>query len=258
MDSGPDRAVQLGVKFRSDVAGTIRGIRFYKGAGNTGTHVASLWSSTGTRLATAIFTNETASGWQEVSFATPVAISANTVYVASYHTTTGHYSINTNYFTAGVDNPPLHALASAGSGRNGVYRYGTSSAFPNQTFKAANYWVDVSFEPGPASTLTSIAVSPDFTSINTGATQQFTATGSYSDGSTQNLTSQVTWTSSNTSVATIGSGGVASSVSAGTTTITAAMSGGGVSGSTILAVQAQPLEITTASLPDGVSNLPYL
>ena len=146
VDSGPDRAVQLGVKFRSDVAGTIRGIRFYKGAGNTGTHVASLWSSTGTRLATAIFTNETASGWQEVSFATPVAISANTVYVASYHTTTGHYSINTNYFSAGVDNPPLHALASAGSGRNGVYRYGTSSAFPNLTFKAANYWVDVVFQ----------------------------------------------------------------------------------------------------------------
>ena len=129
VDGGPDNAVQLGVKFRSDVAGTIRGIRFYKSAGNTGTHVASLWSTAGTRLATATFTNETASGWQEVSFATPVSIIANTTYVASYHTTTGHYSFNGNYFTAGVDNPPLHALASAGSGGNGVYRYGTNSAF---------------------------------------------------------------------------------------------------------------------------------
>ena len=83
----------------------------------------------GTRLATATFTNETASGWQEVSFSTPVSIIANTTYVASYHTTTGHYSSNGNYFTAGVDNPPLHALASAGSGGNGVYRYGTNSGW---------------------------------------------------------------------------------------------------------------------------------
>jgi len=140
--------VQLGVKFRSDVAGTIRGIRFYKAAGNTGTHVGSLWSRAGTRLANATFTNETASGWQEVSFAKPVAIQANTVYVASYHTTTGHYSINTNHFAStGADNAPLHALANGVSGGNGVYRYGNSSGFPNQTWNASNYWVDVVFQP---------------------------------------------------------------------------------------------------------------
>ena len=46
VDGGPDSAVELGVKFRSDSAGTITGIRFYKAAGNTGTHVANLWSST--------------------------------------------------------------------------------------------------------------------------------------------------------------------------------------------------------------------
>ena len=148
VDSGPDSAVQLGVKFRSDVAGTIRGIRFYKAAANTGTQVASLWSSTGTRLATANFTNETASGWQQVNFATPVAINANTTYVASYHTTTGHYSINTNYFaSAGADNAPLHALANGVSGGNGVYRYGASNVFPDQTFNTSNYWVDVVFQP---------------------------------------------------------------------------------------------------------------
>ncbi len=44
-DSG---AVELGVKFRSDVAGQVTGVRFYKGTGNTGTHVGNLWSSTGT------------------------------------------------------------------------------------------------------------------------------------------------------------------------------------------------------------------
>ena len=148
VDNGSGSAVQLGVKFRSDVAGTIRGIRFYKGAANTGTHVGSLWSSTGTRLATATFTGETASGWQQVNFATPVAISANITYVASYHTTSGRYSIDANYFaSAGADNAPLHAPANGGSGGNGVYAYGSSDAFPNQTWNASNYWVDVVFQP---------------------------------------------------------------------------------------------------------------
>ena len=63
-------------KFRSSTAGRIAGIRFYKGATNTGTHVGHLWTRTGTLLATATFTNETATGWQEVRFASPVDITA--------------------------------------------------------------------------------------------------------------------------------------------------------------------------------------
>ncbi|MGQ0433019.1 MAG: N,N-dimethylformamidase beta subunit family domain-containing protein, partial [Microthrixaceae bacterium] len=55
-------AVELGVKFRADLDGTITGIRFYKGSTNTGTHVGSLWTSTGTLLAQATFTGETATG----------------------------------------------------------------------------------------------------------------------------------------------------------------------------------------------------
>jgi hypothetical protein len=141
-------AVELGVKFRSDVAGYVTGIRFYKGPRNTGTHVGSLWSSTGQRLATVTFTNETASGWQQASLSTPVAITANTTYVASYHTNVGYYSGNEAYFAAsGSDNPPLHALANGVAGGNGVYRYGATSAFPNQTWNSSNYWVDVVFVP---------------------------------------------------------------------------------------------------------------
>src|SRR3954449_11593779 len=75
-------AVALGVKFTASANGEITGIRFYKGPSNTGTHVADLWSSTGTLLATATFTNETASGWQQVNFSTPVAITAGIAYVA--------------------------------------------------------------------------------------------------------------------------------------------------------------------------------
>ena len=116
-------AVELGVKFRSDVSGTINGIRFYKASTNTGTHVGNFWSSAGTLLATATFTNETASGWQQVSFATPVAIKANTVYVVSYHAPVGRYAINEGYFATAYTKDPLRALSNTEAGGNGVYRY---------------------------------------------------------------------------------------------------------------------------------------
>ena len=50
------RSVELGVKFKADYNGTITGVRFYKAAANTGTHIGSLWSAAGTRLAQATFT----------------------------------------------------------------------------------------------------------------------------------------------------------------------------------------------------------
>jgi hypothetical protein len=139
-------AVELGLKFKSDVAGTVVGVRFYKGQSTTGTHTGTLWSGTGTKLATATFTNESATGWQQVDFATPVAISANTVYVISYHTNVGNYPYTAAYFgSAGVDSGPLHALSNSAAGGNGVYRYSTSVAFPASTFNSNNYWVDVVF-----------------------------------------------------------------------------------------------------------------
>ena len=245
--------MELGVKFRSDVAGTITGIRFYKASTNTGTHVGTLWSSTGTNLATVTFTGETGSGWQQMLFSSPVAITANTVYVASYHANTGHYSADVNYFaTTGVDNPPLHALANGVSGGNGVFAYGTTPAFPTQTWNAANYWVDVVFSPASAPTLQSIAVTPTNPTLLTGATQQFTATGTYSDSSTQNLTSTVTWTSASPTVATIGAGGLATGVSAGTTAVSATLNG--TTGSTTLTVQTAPPAPTLSSIAVTPAN----
>ncbi|MGH9629118.1 MAG: DUF4082 domain-containing protein, partial [Bryobacteraceae bacterium] len=255
-DQGPDNPVELGVKFRSDVNGTITGIRFYKASTNTGTHVGNLWSGTGQLLASATFSNETASSWQQVNFATPVPITANTVYVASYHSNVGHYSQDQNYFaTTGVDNPPLHALRNGESGFNSVYAYGSAGTFPTQTFNASNYWVDVAFSSGTAPTLTAIAVTPANPTIQAGATQQFTATGTYSDNSTQNITTQVIWASSNTAAATINTAGLATSVGAGTSTISAAQ--GEITGSTTLTVQPGPLSITTASLPGGTVGVAY-
>ncbi|HEY7120917.1 MAG TPA: DUF4082 domain-containing protein [Solirubrobacterales bacterium] len=148
IDSGDRGSVALGLKFRSDVAGWVTGIRFYKAATNTGTHIGSLWSSSGQLLGQGTFTGETASGWQSVSFANPVAIAANTIYAASYFAPNGHYSATSRGFSsAGVDNPPLHALAN-GTSPNGVYSYAATAVFPTNTFNATNYWVDVLFTPG--------------------------------------------------------------------------------------------------------------
>ncbi len=70
-DAGDASAVEVGMKFTSDVSGTISGIRFYKSTANTGTHIGSLWTASGQLLAQATFTDETASGWQNVTFADP-------------------------------------------------------------------------------------------------------------------------------------------------------------------------------------------
>jgi trimeric autotransporter adhesin len=84
-------------------------------------------------------------------------------------------------------------------------------------------------------TLTSIAITPRSPSINSGQSEQFVATGTFSDGTTQSITSQVTWTSSDVNVAVINSTGVATSAGAGTTTIKAALNG--VNDTTVLTVQ---------------------
>jgi hypothetical protein len=141
-------SVELGVKFQALTNGTITGVRFYKGSQNTGTHVADLWTATGTLLATATFTNESASGWQQVNFASPVNVTAGTTYVVSYHTG-GNYSADGNYFATAHTNGSLTALASSTSGGDGVYAYGTGAIFPTNSFNAANYWVDVVFEGNP-------------------------------------------------------------------------------------------------------------
>jgi hypothetical protein len=125
------------------VNASVTGVRFYKGSANTGTHIGSLWTSSGTVLAQATFSGETPSGWQQVSFTTPVAISANTTYVVSYHAQFGQYASDQGYFNRSADRAPLHALDSASSGGNGLYVYSAGPTFPTSSWNATNYWVDV-------------------------------------------------------------------------------------------------------------------
>src|ERR1700738_821655 len=176
VDSGSSGPVELGVLFKADTNGTITAIRFYKSAANTGIHVGHLWSQTGALLATVTFTAETTSGWQQANFSTPVAIAANTVYVVSYQTSIGHWSVNWNYFaTYGVNNPPLHALQNGSATPEGVW--GIAGTFPANT-NASNYWVDVVFKSA-AGVAPSITTQPASQTVKAGQTATFSvvATG---------------------------------------------------------------------------------
>ena len=108
--------------------------------------------------------------------------------------------------------------------------------------------------------LVSIAVTPTNPSIAVGKQQQFTATGTFSDGSRKDLTSSVTWTSSAPSVATIGSGGLATGVAAGSTTIQATLATvNGSTGLTVTApnftVSASPASLSVAQGKQGTSTI---
>jgi hypothetical protein len=82
VDADDTNSVELGVKFKASTQGSITGIRFYKGSQNTGTHIAHLWSTAGTLLASETFADETASGWQQVDLATPFNITTGSIYSA--------------------------------------------------------------------------------------------------------------------------------------------------------------------------------
>jgi N,N-dimethylformamidase beta subunit-like protein/uncharacterized protein DUF4082/Big-like domain-containing protein len=179
VNSGDGGAVELGVKIRTSAAGSVTGIRFYKSPNNTGTHTGSLWTASGQRLATGTFTGETASGWQQLNFATPVPVKANTTYIASYYAPNGGYSYDGGYFSsksAGL--APLTALQSGTDGGNGVYHYGTGGGFPGSQSPGSNYWVDAVLDTATASTVPPAvtAKSPTSGAVNVPITAGVTTT----------------------------------------------------------------------------------
>ena len=138
IDANDPGSVNLGMRFSPQVDGTVTAIRFYKAPTNTGTHVGSLWSSTGLELASVTFTNETASGWQVANLSTPVPVTAGTTYVVSYLAPNGRYSANGSFFNQPYSSGPLQGLM-------GLYRYAATSEFPTASYLSTNYWVDVVF-----------------------------------------------------------------------------------------------------------------
>ena len=133
-------AVELGVQFRSTVDGTVTALSYWKAAGSPkATRSGHLWDQSGHLLASVSFTNDTASGWQQVALASPVPVTANTTYVVSYFAPRGGYVATHNYFASALTNGPLQAPAT----NNGVYCYANTSCFPTNTYQASNYWADL-------------------------------------------------------------------------------------------------------------------
>jgi hypothetical protein len=229
-------SVELGVKFTSTVAGQIAGIRWYKPANSTVTHTGTLWSASGTKLTSGTFSGETASGWQTLTFATPISINANTTYVASIHTT--HYawdqSPSVNSYAAAHSSPPLAAPVSAG-----VYTYGSSSLFPTSSWQSSNYWVDVLFIPAPSAP--SVTISPTSASVLEGGTVQFTTAEA-------NTTAPITWS------ANAPNGLFTAGSTAGTATVTA--TAGTVSASATVTITAPPPNFTLTISGDTITIAP--
>ena len=121
--------VELGVKFRADIDGYITGVRFYKGTANTGTHIGNLWTTTGTLLATATFTGETAVGLAAGQLRQPRSPSPpNTDLRRLVPRRHGHYADDRGYFATGRPTPRRCTRPRAGAGgANGVYRYGAAA-----------------------------------------------------------------------------------------------------------------------------------
>jgi hypothetical protein len=227
VDAADTSAVNLGLNFQASSSGMISGVRFYKESANTGSHIGSLWTASGTLLASGTFSSESASGWQELDFSSPVAVTAGTTYVASYHTNTGHYAATTSGLSSPVTNGPLTALASGG-----VYAYGSANAFPSSSYNASNYWVDVVYSPSSGTTpptVTTVTPSSGSTSnpVSVAPTATFsqavvpnTASFTVKDSGGSAVAGSVTFNTANT-VATF----TPTNSLAGSTTYTATVSG---------------------------------
>ena len=139
--------LEVGMKFRADEDGFVTALRFYKHADNTGTHVGHLWTAGGQQLGEVAFTHETASGWQQETLPVPVAVTKDTTYVVSYHSSSGRHAFSPGAFSSG-----RRPSAAARTGRPGRRRQRRLSLrggrLPDGDVRATNYWVDVSFNRG--------------------------------------------------------------------------------------------------------------
>lgn len=143
---------ELGLKFRTSMAGVITGIRFYKTVeSGEGTFSVRLYDQTtgnlvdGFSTASITINSSGVSGWQQANFSQPITVQANRTYVASYVAPNGGYAESPTFFTLPVNNGPLTALQDGIDGPNGVYKIGSAAGIPTTDGNSSNYWVDVVF-----------------------------------------------------------------------------------------------------------------
>jgi hypothetical protein len=131
---------ELGIKFQSAVPGLITAIRHYKSPSETGLHTGRIWSSSGSLLASAVFTGETANGWQTQALVPPLRIAENTTYAVSVNINT-HFPTTAQGLVVSSINQKLFTVA---DGANGFFNT-TPGNYPNTSDINANYFRDVVF-----------------------------------------------------------------------------------------------------------------
>jgi hypothetical protein len=136
--SQPSGTYELGVKFTVDVPSSLTSVRFFKAAGESGSHVGSVWTASGVRLAQVAFSGESASGWQVQDLPAAVSLEPGVVYVVSVNANSA-FAQTVNGLASSVVSGPLRTVA---DGANGVYSDARGS-FPNQTWGSSNYFIDV-------------------------------------------------------------------------------------------------------------------
>lgn len=169
--SDPDpNPAELGVRFSASRTIVVSGIRFYRGADNTGRHVGRIWSPSGKVLRTVVFPRTSAVGWVEATLRTPLRVRPGQQLIASYSAPHGHYANDPGGFakrsTDGVVTYPRGA---------GVFTYRIGS-MPHRVWDHANYYVDIRYSTGSAHPSTSPSTTPALTPTPTPAPS--TASGS--------------------------------------------------------------------------------
>jgi hypothetical protein len=141
--------LEIGTRFIAAASGQITELKYWRAfsdASDTDVRVGHLWAADGTLLAEVTFTsNPGETGWQVATLDTPVDIRAGAQYTVSY-VTLDNYTASVGFFADDYVDPfgVLAAPALVG----GVYAYG-GGGMPTQSYRGANYWVDVTFAPGP-------------------------------------------------------------------------------------------------------------
>ena len=138
--------VELGVKFITSAPLVVEGVRIYRV--DAGDVTGTLWTASGTQLATGQFSPYAGPGWQDLIFTQPVQITPGTTYIASYLAPNADYAYEHYFFTtSALTVGPITAKQSIAAEGNGVYCYvGQPPSecvfpFPESTYRDSNYWV---------------------------------------------------------------------------------------------------------------------
>ena len=128
---------ELGVKFRVDSQVQLTALKFYKDAGETGTHIGRLWDASGNQITSVTYGSEGPSGWQRQNLASPVTLVPGQTYVATVNVNS-RWVATQNALATSTGSGPLHTIA---DGANGVHA-DAAGQFPTHTYQSTNYFID--------------------------------------------------------------------------------------------------------------------